>query len=235
MRRVYERDLVEIVADYFRRKGYAVVTEVFEGIGRADLVALKLNPHEVRQRIDHGIIKLPVKKVLKILNILEKHNEGVELKKIAADFTVSDGYIRRIVSEINPLFVKKERKGNKVIVKKLRSYRPVADEVISIELKLANWRSGLIQAHMYLLSSHKTYLAIYSRNIRYIPPEVIEWTSKKGIGILSVSKTHGVREVIPAKNAGPKSKTSYYLLTEEAWSALVRRGNQFSQNIQPSF
>lgn len=218
VRRVYERDLVGLVADYFRGEGYLVITEVWEGVCRADVVALMPDWGEVEARLTHGVPGLPLRTVRKLLRVL---GEGrLSVKELASRLYLSESYVRKLVVSLAPLFVVRERVGRKVYVRRVRDYVPPFNEVISVEVKLSDWRSGFAQAYTYLFSSHKAYLAIYSRNARFIPQEVLDWATEKGIGLLTVSKTKGVREILPARKAGPESPTSYYILAESVWEFL---------------
>ncbi len=204
------------VVRYFKEKGYLVFTERYAGLGRADVVGVKLDMDEVVKRVKHGVPRLPIRTLLRIMRILDKYGE-VSMDDLAKRLGLSFDYVRKIVSYVNPLFLKRDGK----IVKKIGNYKPFTREVILVEVKVGDWRSGLVQADTYLLSGHKSYLAIYKRNYHYIPEKVLLWARNKGVGILTISKGGMIEEKIPAKKVGPKSLASYYVLVESLWEKVL--------------
>jgi len=215
--RIRERELTQHVFKYYRNKGYYVFTEQFAGMGRADIVAIRSDPSEVNKRLKHRIKGLPLRTIIRLLSALDK--EVLSIKELASALNFSESYIKKVINMINPLYIEKIVTKDKIVkVRKIADYKPFTKEVITVEVKVDDWRSGLFQADMYTYASHKSYLAISMRGFRKIPKPVLEWCKKKGIGVLVIDEKGSVNEVISARKIGPKSLLSYYRLTESLWN-----------------
>ena len=222
--RIYERMLVPHVAEYFRRKGYLVFGEQHAGLGRADLIAVTLDMRVVEERLEHRVPRIPIRTLLRIMRLLERKGE-LHIEELSTKLGYSPHYIKKIVSYVNPLYLSRQNG----VVRKIRDYEPFVREMIAIEVKVGDWRSGLIQADTYLLATNKAYLAIYNGNFHRIPDEVLEWAKQRGIGILTVGKNGRVEEKLAAMNAGPKSMPAYYVVAESLWEKILRTSIHFSR------
>ena len=215
--KIHEKMLGSYVIKYFAGKGYSVFREQPIGRGRADVIAVKMNIKEVERRVQHGINYIPMKTLLRILRILNDRKEAT-IEDLSLWLGYSTSYIRKVVSSVNPLYLKL----NNGKVSKLCDYRPYVDEVVAVEIKVGNWRQGLIQAEEYLWAANMSYLAIYSGNYYRIPERAIKWARNKGIGIIAVGRNGKVVEKIPAEPVGPRSYSSSYILTESLWAKLSK-------------
>lgn len=99
--------LVPYVVDYFRRKGYIVFTEQYVGYGKVDAIAITLNKDEIRRRMVYGVPHLPIRALLRIMRILDRYDK-INIKDLAKYLSYSEGYVRRIVSYVNPLYLRNE-------------------------------------------------------------------------------------------------------------------------------
>ncbi len=68
---------------------------------------------------------------------------------------------------------------------------------ISIEVKLKDWRNGLLQAQRYLLFSDYSYLAIKSEYIKNVD---LDLTEQLGIGVIAVSNDNLSEIVLPKQS-----------------------------------
>jgi len=210
--RIYEYELVPHIVRYFRDRGFIVFTEKYVGLRRADVIGVLLNEEEVKKRIEYNTPHIPIRIFLRIMRILDRHG-GMSIRELASTLGYSTSYIRKIIAAASPIFVVRQ----KGLVIKVRDYKPYTREIIGVEVKVNDWRNGLIQADWYRYALHKAYLAIYERTYKRIPKKVIEWARNRGIGILTISKNGVVEEKIPAKISGPESKSAYYVLAESLW------------------
>ena len=225
--RIYEYELVPHVARYLRNKGYLVFTEKYVGIRRADVIGVLLNEEEVKKRIEHNTPRIPIRIFLRIMRVLEQRGD-MSIKELAATLGYSTSYIRKVVATANPIFLVKQRG----VIKKVRDYKPYTHEILGVEVKVNDWRNGLVQADWYLYALHKAYLAIYEKAYKRIPEKVIEWAQDRGIGILTISKNGAVEEKVAAKTAGPKSKSAYYVLAESLWEKVFETLTHSNSNLR---
>lgn len=97
-----------------------------------------------------------------------------------------------------------------------RKYQPVADEFVSIEAKLSDWRGGVGQAIRYKAFSNSTYLAISDEYLDSVDQKILR---ANGVGLISVSN-EGATLVLKAKAKKPRSIVSHYYLSERLVSEI---------------
>ena len=222
-RKIYEKALVPPIIDFFEKQGYIVFTEQYVGFRRSDVLAIRVNDDEVRKRMSHGVKHIPPRAFFRIMRLLDRYGE-LSIAELSNKLGYSAKYVSGIVSIVNPLYLYREKDR----VKKLHSYVPYVDEVVGIEVKIKDWKYGLVQAHQYLYAVDKSYLAIYHKTLEKIPGNVLDWIRDKGLGLLTIDDTLKVEEIIKAKKSGPLSKTAYYALAEELWSKVLKTLNHLS-------
>lgn len=93
----------------------------------------------------------------------------------------------------------------------LRSYQPHTRNLMAIEAKLRDWKSGLCQARRYQFFTHKTFLAFPENIIHRVSLEMLEET---GVGLISVAPDH-ITIVSDPPPAPPVDLTAYYFLSEK--------------------
>lgn len=93
----------------------------------------------------------------------------------------------------------------------LRNYEAHTQDLISVEAKLTDWKSGLYQALRYKFFSNKTFLAYPENLIHRINLEMFE---VNGVGLISVGKD-AISIVIDPPSTNPSDMTSYYFLSEK--------------------
>lgn len=208
--------MVPRVVEFFERSGYIVFTEQYVGFRRADIISITLDEHEVQRRLEHGVHRLPIRTLLRIMRVLDRQGE-VSIKELAKILGYSSNYIRSIVVHANPLYLL----INNGVIRKISDYVPFTRDTIAVEVKVKNWKRGLIQASQYLLATHKSYLAVYEKTYERISNDVLKWIENKGVGILTVNKDGIVEERIPAKRSGPRSRTAHYKFVESLWDKVL--------------
>lgn len=93
-------------------------------------------------------------------------------------------------------------------------WRCVLPEVLSIEVKVADWRRALSQAARNRIFSNKSYVALPESVAARIRDEDI--FKRLGIGLLAVSENDDVRIVRRPRSARPKAWQYYYCLASMA-------------------
>jgi hypothetical protein len=97
------------------------------------------------------------------------------------------------------------------------------NDIIAIELKLANWKKALVQAQNYQLAVDLVYLAFPSSKCDLVLKKAKTKLNNRGIGLISVDeKTKQVNEVVPAK----KSVLSFGRLSKKEIINKRKRGYQ---------
>ena len=112
-----------------------------------------------------------------------------------------------------------ELKAKNVIVRSHNSYsisniwKEILPEVISIEIKVSNWKKALQQAKLNRIFSHKSYIAV--------PDAIAERVSNTpnfrstGIGLISISLESQSNVLIEAANLRPKVWSYYYSIAAQ--------------------
>lgn len=91
-----------------------------------------------------------------------------------------------------------------------KPYQPHTKDLISIEAKLKDWRSGFYQALRYQFFSQKSFLAISSEYVHRVDINTLKLSN---IGLISVSK-NGIEIIFNPKNKNIIDDVSYYYLSE---------------------
>lgn len=95
-------------------------------------------------------------------------------------------------------------------IKTTRSYKPHTNNLISIEAKLKDWKSGFYQALRYKFFSEKSYLAFPKSAIHRVDLELLK---NHNIGLIAVD-TNKIDFVLKPKSEKPQDKISYFYLAE---------------------
>lgn len=76
------------------------------------------------------------------------------------------------------------------------------DDILAIELKLANWKKALVQAQNYQLAADLVYLAFPSSKCDLVLKKAKAKLKNKGIGLICIDEeTEQVSIVVPAKRS----------------------------------
>ena len=99
--------------------------------------------------------------------------------------------------------------GDQIV--QLRPYQPHTRNLIAIEAKLHDWKSGLCQARRYQFFTHKTFLAFPENIIHRVNLEMLK---KSSVGLISVAPDQ-ITIVSDPQPAPPVDMTAYYFLSEK--------------------
>lgn len=178
--------------------------EFVSGNGRPDLVFAnasskgsfwKINPPDYETL--HLLIK-HLNKQGRVISIDEVLGVGIQNRKKA----------QLIINTLKDLGFVDYKDVNHIVV--TRKYIPIANEFVSIEAKLSDWKSGIYQAVRYKAFSNRSYLAISEQ---YLDKVDRKFLKENGIGLITVS-SEGASIVVRAKKDKPSSMVSHCYLSE---------------------
>lgn len=180
-----ESDLVDKINEFYQKEGMIYKNEIRMGIGIPDVLLTYKKIEQLKIITDYYELELYYflirSNIRRLDTLLNKYGYSKEhTKKYLNILTKKD--IIEIINE--KIFIK-----NRVDKEKLGN-------IISIEAKLKDWKSALIQAERYLVFSDYSYVALPNSTVERINKEIFK---SKGIGILVVED--GVKEVIKAKKS----------------------------------
>lgn len=196
----FEKDMIPVLIEKLSMLYHTeyFLSEFNSGNGVADLVFTTEMTNESLMLNDYGMMSLFTSSFLGQKEISKKRlykqtSDKARLERLL-DYLVAKDYID--FNDENVLFTKQ--------------YKPHTKNLISIEAKLKDWKSGFYQALRYQFFSHKTFLAYPSEYIHRIDLNLLK---AHNIGLISVS-FDGINIVINPKEKKPKDTTSYCFLSE---------------------
>lgn len=145
-------------------------------------------------------------------------------KTIAERLRRPDRSVRPHVEQLTEAGILKADSGNYSLDEEWRHILP---ELVSVEVKVSNWRVAVSQALRNRIFCHKSFVALPER-----PAEVARhdpYIKKAGIGVLAVNLKTGVKVIKKARQNKPRAWKYYYQIASilaanienETWS--VRR------------
>lgn len=202
--RMLESELVEQIENYLNKYQIRYAKEVRMGIGVPDV------------SINIGASKsMPVITDFYLLSIVEYLNSkssatvGEISDCFGFDKSKTTNYINQLQSEKVVL-----QNGDRIRIKR-KVLGLNLGKTISIEAKLKDWKSGILQAERYLMFSDYSYLALPKDKIKNVN---IEHLNKSGIGLLSVDM-FGIEEIIKPSMSTECEYKQKYMLT----SSIIKR------------
>lgn len=196
----FESEMIPILVSGLSRlyRTNYFTTEFSTGNGVADLVFTTNLSDQSLIFNDYSIMSLFVNQI----NNKKKIN-----KKQLYDSSVSRVKVKKLI-ELLELEDFLTANGEHYI--QLKNYLPHTENLISIEAKLKDWKSGLYQALRYQFFSHQSFLALPEQVIHRVDKELLK---SYNIGLISVSDID-VKIIITPKVTAPTDLTSYYFLSE---------------------
>lgn len=198
-----ESELVDNITDYLNKYGIRYTKEIHMGIGVPDV------------SINIGASKsMPLLSDYYLLLIAEYISEKRKVTicdladRFSFDKTKIQSYINQLVSE----YIVKQIENIVYINRKI--FGRNLGKTISIEAKIKNWKSGILQAERYLMFSDFSFLAIPEGKVRNVDVELLK---KSGIGLLSISE-YGIEEVIKPMQSLECEYKQKYIIT----SAIIK-------------
>lgn len=101
-------------------------------------------------------------------------------------------------------------------------------KTISIEAKIKDWKSGILQAERYLMFSDYSYLALPEDKIHNVDMAQLE---KTGIGLLSVKDNNNLEEIVKPILSQECDYKQKYLATVSIISNSYNVSNRINDNI----
>lgn len=206
-----ESELVSILNNYLRKNKLIYANEVRMGIGIPDIVVGCDMPEKHENIVDYYVLKIYS---LIIENGINNINQIIELTHLPKVQILK--YIH-VLEERNIISIDEDI----ITINKRIDKEPLGIN-ISIEVKVKDWKTGLIQAQRYLSFSDYSYVALPEQNIKYVKSENFFGT---GIGLLSISD-NDMKEVIPPL----KSTKCDYLFKYISISTLLQKCNEVVDN-----
>lgn len=143
-----------------------------------------------------------------LIKYLNKEGRVVSVDEVLGVGVKSRKKIQLIIDTLKELGFVEYKDDNHIVVR--RKYQPVAEEFVSIEAKLSDWKSGIYQAVRYKAFSNSSYLAISDKYIDNVDRAFLK---AHGVGLITVSD-QGATIVVKAKKRKPSSIVSHYYLSE---------------------
>ncbi|HNY44742.1 MAG TPA: hypothetical protein PLO29_06810 [Paludibacter sp.] len=196
----YESEMIPVLIDNLSKvfKTEYIATEFSTGNGVADLVfTTEMNDEDLFLN-DYALMSLFVNLFQQNKHIttkqLQKSNlDKNKLKKLLIQLEVND-------------FIKYDGE----VIKRNRKYKAHTRNLLSVEAKLNDWKSGFYQALRYKFFSHQSYLAYPEKNIHRVDLDLLK---EHNIGLISVGEDR-IRFISKPKTEKPKDLTSYFFLSE---------------------
>jgi ribosomal protein S18 len=143
-----------------------------------------------------------------LIKYLNKEGRILHVDEVLGVDSNSRKKVQIIIDTLKELGFIEYKDENHLIVR--RKYQPVAEEFVSIEAKLSDWKSGVYQAVRYKAFSNSSYLAISEQYLEKVDRNFLR---EHGVGLITVSDT-GATIVVRAKKNKPSSVVSHCYLTE---------------------
>lgn len=195
--RMLESELVEQIEIYLNKYQIRYAKEVHMGIGVPD-VSINIGASKSMALISDYYLLL-------IVEYLNK-NKNATVNEISEYFSFDKSKTTNYINQLQNEKVITQN-GNRIYVRR-KIFDLNLGKTISIEAKLKDWKSGVLQAERYLMFSDYSYLALPKDKIRNVN---LENLNKSGIGLLSVDST-SIEEIIkPVMSTECEYKQKYML------------------------
>ena len=208
-----ESELVNDITSYLDKYKIRYSKEIHMGIGIPDV------------SINIGASKnLPKITDYYLLSFIEyiSNNKCVSVNDLVNHFSYDKTRIQNYLKQLNSCGITHERNNRIVLSKKIWGLN--LGKIISIEAKIKDWKSGILQAQRYLMFSDYSYLALPKDRINVANTnELVE----SGIGLLSVSASN-IEEVVPPSLSAECEYKQKYIIT----STIIQKNPHFSKRRQ---
>lgn len=193
-----ESQLVNDITSYLDKYKIRYSKEIHMGIGIPD-VSINIGASKNLPKItDYYLLSL-------IEYISEKKH--VSVNDLVDHFSYDKTKVQNYLNQLNSCGIAQEKNNQIVLNRKI--FRLNLGKIISIEAKIKDWKSGILQAQRYLMFSDYSYLALPKDRINAAnTDELIE----AGIGLLAVS-TSSMEEVIPPSHSTEWEYKQKYIIT----------------------
>ncbi|KJD42532.1 hypothetical protein [Paenibacillus terrae] len=225
---VQEHDMIPIIEKFFQTMGYFTFTEVAvggAGHGIADVVAVKINPDKVKQRIlNNQFTSIKSEVLVELLKFISEEENGTSITKLESKFSYSRAYLKREL--INKLLEGNYVvEVNKNVYKKINHIVPLASEVIAIEAKMESWIAATQQARRYQTYANKVYVALLCDFVHRVDQERLK---KNNVGLISVDvKSFRASFLWKSRFRKPINRNVNFLAHESIWERMRFNVNDY--------
>lgn len=192
-----ESELVDKITNYLDKYKIRYTKEVRMGIGVPDISINIGAPKSMALISDYYLLL-----IVEYISEKKKANICELADCFSFDKAKVQNYINQLVAERivmqteNMVYIKRKVLGLSL------------GKTISIEAKIKDWKSGILQAERYLMFSDFSYLALPEEKVRNVDMELLK---TNGIGLLSVSES-GIKEIIrPIQSLECEYKQKYMI------------------------
>lgn len=210
-----ESQLVNDITSYLNKYKIRYSKEIHMGIGIPD-VSINIGASKSLPKItDYYLLSL-------IEYIGEK--KRVALDDLVIHFSYDKTKVQNYLKQLNDLGIAQEKNDQIVLTRKIFGLN--LGKTISIEAKIKDWKSGILQAQRYLMFSDYSYLALPRDRINAVNTDEL---IKTGIGLLAVSTT-SMEEVISPLHSTECEYKQKYIIT----STIIHKSSDFSNRRRDS-
>lgn len=204
-----ESELVNDITTYLDKYKIRYSKEIHMGIGIPDVsinIGASKNLHKITDYY--------------LLSFIEyiSNNKCVSVNDLVNHFSYDKTKIQNYLKQLDSYGIAHEKNNHIMLNKKIFGLN--LGKIISIEAKIKDWKSGILQAQRYLMFSDYSYLALPKDRINIAnTDELVE----SGIGLLAVSAL-SIEEVVPP---APSTECEYkqkYIIT----STIIQKNPHFS-------
>jgi hypothetical protein len=203
----FEKEMIPILKKYLSEKyqisaGY-FLSEFNSGNGIADLVF-------VTEKISgRDAMALDYDAVFTVLKYFNKKNKKIEIKKFFEDTFLTKKQVLNLINVLIKNEILERINEDELFVK--NTYSSPVKKIISIEAKLADWKSGFYQALRYKIYSHESYLAISEEFAHRVDLDLLK---KHNIGLIEVSPEK-INFILKVKKENPSNTVAHAYLAEQ--------------------
>lgn len=212
--------LVNRLAKLFRQEGFLTQKEVGVGYGVADLVLIDTNKvnreHCALRQGYRQYSRLLRDEYFRVLFNLPDIESGqlVDLQTLVARTGLSASLIKYTI-------LKNLRRNGFIdqidgrFFCKVNGWMPLAKEIIAIEAKLRDWKSGTFQAIRYKTFANKVYLAVPQETEKNVDRSMLK---RHNVGLIVLQGGGNDKRVaIQARGAMPQNKFKNGMAIEYFW------------------
>lgn len=193
-----EAELVDKIISYLNRHKIRNSKEIRMGVGVPDIVINIGASKLITQISDYYLLSL-----VEYINDNKKVSLQKATQHLSFDQAKCQNYINQLIKE-NIIYLK-----NDMLYPKRKIMDRNLGKAISIEAKLKDWKSGILQAQRYLMFSDYSYLALPEDKIKNVDLAELK---EKGIGLLSVTEK-GLDEIVKPIQSKECDYKQKYILT----------------------
>jgi len=207
-----ECELVEKLTKYLDRYKLRYAKEIRMGVGLPD-VSINIGASKSMDKIT-DYYQLILCEYLTV-------NKSVHLKKLLDDVSLDKIKVIGLLHDLESKKIVKIENEKVYLSKKI--FGRDLGVTISIEAKIKDWKSGLIQAERYLTFSDYSYLVMPEEKVKNV--DVLE-LERLGLGLLSISRDGELKEVYTPRKSQFSEYKQKYLLTSNILSSFCFLGKR---------